>query len=218
MARQVLKWATSTSLSLVASGAAALLLSACSSAPSASTSSSSSTLHRQVPTTSNIASAHFGVDAPICTPAQLAIEQGPVISPPSGHNPVSLELRNQSATKCSLSGYPTISMLVATGSVIPFTYKNVGSLVVTSQPPREVVIPPNHYSFVTMDKMRCDLGNKVVATTLSVTLPANDTPLTPSLSFVRNQPLPAYCGLSDPGSTIYVSPVEPTLAETLATH
>ena len=136
------------------------------------------------------------------------------MSEPTGQHTLALELTNVSGTGCHLSGYAAITLLDTTGKTMPFDYRDAGDQVVTSLPPGNVDLAPGSIGYVTINKYRCDVGDlskggtvRLIppgqAGTVGVSIPAD-------LDF-------AYCGPGDPGSTVYVSPVEATFIATVQT-
>lgn len=135
------------------------------------------------------------------------------ISEPTGQQSLALALTNTSTRSCSLFGYPSIRLLDAEGHELPFTYRQSGDQVVTSRPPLRVTLAPGGVAYVTINKCRCDLGDRGTATTVALVLPGDTSALTmtvpPSLDL-------GYCGPGDPGSTVSVSPFGASLQDTLA--
>jgi len=146
-----------------------------------------------------------------CTASQLRLSVGSAVSEPTGQHSLSLVLANASATTCTLEGYPTITLVDHVGAVLPFTYADRGDQVVTGAMPAPVMFPPGGSGYVTVNSYRCDLGDRGIAAELALTTPDGDGPLRVA---VTDHPL-AYCGPGDPGSTVSVSPVEPSFGATL---
>ncbi len=150
-----------------------------------------------------------------CRPSQLSIANGPDVSPATGQNPLSFVLTNRGAKACVLDGYPTVALLDARGKRLPFRISHGGDQMVTSRPPVAVRMLPRRSAFFVLNKYRCDLGSLKVAKTLRVGFPGVHT------SARLRATLPpygviGYCGRGDAGSTVTVSPIEPTLAAALA--
>jgi hypothetical protein len=82
--------------------------------------------------------------------------------------------------------------------------------MVTDQPPRPVVLPAGVSAWFTINHFRCDSGGTGEARIVFV---ATDGAAT-TLSLSRSDGL-GYCGPGDPGSTVHVSPYEPTQNATL---
>jgi len=87
--------------------------------------------------------------------------------------------------------------------------------MVTPTRPRQVLVRPRHVAFAVINKYRCDLHDQSFPRRLELGIRGGATigelevrlPAWPDI---------AYCGKADPGSTISVSPFEPTLATALA--
>lgn len=148
---------------------------------------------------------------PACRTTQLVMTVGPQVSPSSGQNPLTLRLTNRAQRPCVLHGYPTIAFADERGS-IPFPIRTGGDQMVTPSAPARVLVRGGRSAFVLVNKFRCDLGNVRVARTLRLGL-ADRT--SPRLSLaLRAYPRIAYCG-TNPQSTVFISPFEPSVAATL---
>lgn len=119
-------------------------------------------------------------------------------------------LTNTGTTRCFLTGYPQVTLLDATGTVLPFSYVHESSRYVTHRPPTPVVLAPGGAGYLLVAKYRCDLGVAADATRIELTPPGGTAPLSgPSLHAETVGGL-AYCkgGASDPGQTVSLSPIE----------
>lgn len=123
-----------------------------------------------------------------------------------------MTVRNSGPTACMLRGYPRLTALDASGTVLPFTIHYGGSQSVTNQQPEAVMIGPGGSAFVTFGKYRCDAGDKSLVHQVNVILSNAATPTALDLTTLSHRL--AYCGPGDPGSELAVSPVEPTEAKT----
>jgi len=152
-----------------------------------------------------------------CRSAELYLNVGNRFSEPTGQHTLSLTLTNRSTRPCSLLGYPTAALFDAAGGELPFDYQQHGDQVVTSTAPRRVDISPGSMAFVTLNKYRCDLGDRAVASRVQLLLPTDATPLQATLSPLVSAMSFGYCGPGDPGSIVSISPIAVTLSETI-TH
>lgn len=151
-----------------------------------------------------------------CRAAQLALGFGEPVSEPTGQHTLSLTLTNRSTGSCSLFGYPTVNEFDAAGAVLPFVYQDHGDQVVTASAPKRVELSPGGVAFVTLNKYRCDLGDRSLVSNVQLRLPDDDTPLELFLSASRTTVSLGYCGVGDPGSVVSVSPIAPTFEATIA--
>lgn len=147
-----------------------------------------------------------------CRAADLRLAVGGRFSEPTGQHSLSLTLTNQSQVACYLLGYPGVSLLDGANRPLPFDYKQSGDQVVTSQTPRRIDLASAGVAYVTINKYRCDLGDKGSAQALQLNLPEDSSAL--AVTLVDSSL--GYCGPGDPGTTVSISPFEPTLSETLA--
>jgi hypothetical protein len=120
-------------------------------------------------------------------------------------------LTNEGQTACYLFGYPRITLYDSQNHRLRLTYKRQGDQDVTSSPPRRVDLAVKAYGFVMVNERRCDSGNKAVATTLRLIPPDDTNSITFDIEPLRQL---SYCGSGDPGSTLDISPVEPTESAT----
>jgi len=190
--------------------ACGLLITACSSSsPSVGPSTTSST------STTTAPDAVYGTGAAACLSGDLRLTLGTGVSPVSGHNPLSFTLLNTGAAPCTLDGYPTVALLDEEGVALPFVYTHTGNIMVTASAPQSVLLNPGHVAWVLIDKYRCDLGIKATVAGMTFTPPGDTSAF---MLAAPAEPLLGYCGSGDPGSTVTVSPVEPSIQLTLAPH
>ena len=84
-------------------------------------------------------------------------------------------------------------------------YSPDGDQVVTDRPAARVELGPGQHAYVVVNQYRCDLGDRVSATALSLVPPGNTAAV--SVSLVRATRTLAYCGPGDPGSILHVSSI-----------
>jgi hypothetical protein len=150
-----------------------------------------------------------------CDLLHLGVADG--ISEPTGQHTAVFSLRNDSGTQCSLEGYPGILLLDAKGTTLEFIYGyHAPDQVITNAQPKPLRVAPGGTVYFTLNKYRCDAGDKAVATKILVTIPGASGPLSIRLPNSTGAQTLAYCGPGDPGSTIDVSPFEATITETLS--
>jgi len=149
-----------------------------------------------------------------CRTSRFAISLGPEISPPTGQHPLAFRLDNRGAA-CLLHGYPAVSLFDGRGHVLPFAMRNGGDQVVTSRLPGNVRVERGGSVWIVLDKYRCDLQEVASAHSIRVRLPGTERADRVGRAIPRWLGI-GYCGKGDPGSIVYVSPVEPTFRAALA--
>jgi hypothetical protein len=170
---------------------------------------------RSTPLSSPPAPSAISVYADRCTVTQLRLGIGRRVSEPTGQHTLSFELTNRSSAGCRLDGYPGVALLDATSRSVPFEYTDGGDQVVTSKPPSNVDLAPGGIGYVTINKYRCDAGDVSQSARLRLTPPDDSNTIELPIPVDRNF---AYCGTGDPGSMVYVSPVEPNFIATIQTN
>jgi hypothetical protein len=98
----------------------------------------------------------------------------------------------------------------ARGRMLPLVVEDGGNGEVTAAHPATTMLRVGGSAFILLSKYRCDLEDRGVATTLQVALPGAGGVWRLPVS----QEGIADCGRGDPGSRVYVSPIEPTLLST----
>ena len=150
-----------------------------------------------------------------CTSSQLTLGWGGRISEPTGQHTLSLTLTNSSRAGCHLFGYPGVSFVDPGGRVLPLRYIWGGDQVVTSSKPVMVDVPAGGTAYVLVNKYRCDTTDLMQGAAVRLIPPDERTFL--QVSIMDNVPMD-YCGPGDPGSIVYVSPVEPSFDAVFAGH
>jgi hypothetical protein len=148
--------------------------------------------------------------APRCTAAALRLGKGERVSEGTGQRPISLTLTNVSSRGCHVLGYPGVSYVDSAGRVLPFRYVWGGDQMVTSKPPARVDLPPGGVAYIAANKYRCDMADLARATAVRVILPDERV----ALQLALDVSWISYCGAGDPGSSVFVSPVEPDYVST----
>jgi hypothetical protein len=143
-----------------------------------------------------------------CSPSGLALSLGPDVTPATGQHPLAVRFANHAAKACVLFGYPRMEFRDRAGA-IPFLIRRRGDQMVTPRHPERVLVRPGRAAFVLLNKYRCDRGDVRKARILRLGLPG--TLAWQRASLVLPRGWITYCGRGDPGSTVSVSPFEPTL-------
>jgi hypothetical protein len=150
--------------------------------------------------------------AHVCAASQLRLAYGPEISPKTGQNPRAVRLTNRGPA-CILHGYPTFQLADANGKLLPFAVADSGDQMVTGAPPAPFQLPSGAHAWIALNKYRCDLGDHQLVSTFQLEVHGESGTATLSSPATYDW---GYCGANDPGSTIHVSPFEPTLDQALA--
>jgi hypothetical protein len=137
----------------------------------------------------------------------------------SGETITVFKVMNLSPEPCTVRGYPSVSVLDARGSTVAFTYSDgpYGGFApyVTAIAPQQIRVAAAGSVFFALAKYRCDDGHQLVARTIRIGIPGQE-PVTVSGSFVGQLvPVCSGSGNPDPGQTIQISPIEPTVVATL---
>jgi hypothetical protein len=157
-----------------------------------------------------------------CRLSQFAVSLGPYVSEATGQHTLALRLANNGSRTCVLDGYPRVMLYDAAGA-IPFVISHSGDQMISSRPPKPVVVRPGGHAFVVINKYRCDRG-AVPGTRgtrririSSGTRAAGSASITFGDLHTIPMPyrIPDYCGRGDPGSTLAVSPFVGTVRAAL---
>jgi uncharacterized protein DUF4232 len=142
-----------------------------------------------------------------CQPAalQLAQRRMPGIG---GQETLVFTLTNISGAGCDLQGYPGVSLFTVAGRLLPFHIRWGGDEVLTKARPALVPLPPGGTAYIGLNKSMC-VRHYYRAAHIFQVIPPNDyQPLTYSKPRFA---ILTYCRAGDPGHTVDVSPVEPTV-------
>jgi hypothetical protein len=184
--------------------------------PSIRTGSSTSV---PVTPTSTSPDASFGTGEPACQRSNLRLAWNLSVSPETQEEPIALTLLNTASSPCTLDGYPTVVLSDTQGISLPFVYSHTGDIMVTSGSPQSVLVNPGHIAGILINKASCtsgtyEPGDPSVVSTFAIIPPGSVSALTVK---GPSEPLIAFCGSGQTGSTVAVSPIEPTVELTLAT-
>ena len=149
-----------------------------------------------------------------CVMPQLTVTFGPDISAATGQHPLSVRLTNHGRGACVVEDYPAIWLSDRAGTV-PFVIRHGGDQMVTSSRPTRVLVRPDHSAFVLLNHYRCDRGDVRIARKLRLGLPNATRSASTELAIRRPLARISYCGKGDPGSTLSVSPFEPSVRAAL---
>jgi hypothetical protein len=149
-----------------------------------------------------------------CATGQLTLAEDPeLISEKTGQRTALFDLTNHGATACFLDGYPGVSLLGASGRVLPLQSVSHGDQMVTPAKPHRVDLSPGATAYFAVNQYRCDTTDLAQATAIRVYPPDNTASLTSPLR--PDGRTLSYCGPGDPGSVLAVSPIEDTPTTTL---
>lgn len=136
---------------------------------------------------------------------QLAEQRFPGIG---AQETVIFALTNVSGTGCDLRGYPGIALFTVAGRPLPFHIRWGGDGVLTKAAPVLVPLAPGGTAYLGLNKEVC-VRHYYRAAHIFQVIPPNDYQ---ALSYSKpRSAILSYCRAGDPGHTVDVSPVEPTL-------
>ena len=149
-----------------------------------------------------------------CATAQLTLVEDPeLVSEKTGQRTALVDLTNHGANMCFLDGYPGVSLLDASGRVLPLQSVWHGDQMVTPAKPHRVDLSPGATAYFAVNQYRCDTTDLARATAIRVYPPDNSASLTSPLR--PDGRTLSYCGPGDPGSVLAVSPIEDTPTDSL---
>lgn len=209
--RQVTLLAAAVGIAVATSGCASSPVSAPAGVgPATAASVSAATSSPVVSTATTSADGLAGGGLPQCKSAQLAATAGPRVSEKTQMQSDILQFRNVSATACTLEGYPVINLLDTAGTKLAFNYHDGGNQMLTAKPPQRVSLAAGAVAFAGISEGTCTETVSAQASRAVAVVPRA------AESYAITLPLAlGFCGASDPGHAIYISPFEPTLQEVL---
>ena len=145
----------------------------------------------------------------LCRSSQLRVATGPDVSEKTEQHTLILRIRNVSATRCVVLGYPRITLLDGSGAILPFKYRQGGDQMITGAPPKAVQLAAGSTAYFALNKNACVGRAPSVAASISVALPIDQH--TFALALKRASAL-EYCPHGDPGHVVDLTPIEPTLS------
>ena len=143
-----------------------------------------------------------------CRSSQLGLGVGPDVSEMMEQHTLILRIHNTSASACELRGYPRIVLRDKSGAALPFQYRQGGDLELTNAPPKLVTLSPGGNAYWGLNKNVCVGHDQGLAAEVSFAPPGSRSPLAIAL---RRYLFIDYCGQSDPGHRVDLTPIEPTL-------
>lgn len=146
-----------------------------------------------------------------CRASQLRLGLGPRISEQTGQSTVVFTILNVGRGHCSFLGYPAVRLEDSRGHVLAFRFRDGGDLEITGKPAHRVTVGSRATAYVAINKYRCDLREQGTARRAVMVLPGLSKPLSVTLA---QYPVVGFCGPRQPGSTVDVSPVEPSVIAT----
>jgi hypothetical protein len=163
------------------------------------------------------ANASGGRPAVVAAPCGVAggwrLKLDELWSEPTGQHTAPLAIRRTGASACTLSGYPTVSLLDARGQMLGFRYSHRGDLVVDARKPRPVRVGGHSAAYFLLNKYRCDIRSLSAARWLRVALPGVRGSLVLRLP---HYPILDYCPAEPPSRTVAVSPIVGSLSRAAA--
>jgi len=107
-----------------------------------------------------------------CATGNLILGHGAPVVPMTGEHAVMFTLTNRGSLRCTVRGYPQVTLFDAHGQALPFRYTDGGGAYVTSRKPETVVLAPGASGFVLVAKYRCDQRIAPDAARIRLALPA----------------------------------------------
>jgi Protein of unknown function (DUF4232) len=149
-----------------------------------------------------------------CSISDLRLTTGSLISAKTEQTPVVFVLYNQSATTCTLDGYPRFAMYSRRGKLLPFSYRTGSDLELAAPRPREVRLSRGHAAYFAINAKACVLHTTARVGRVVVNPPNMAATLTTNLQrglFI------GYCAAKDPaGHRIDVTPIEAEISKLFA--
>jgi hypothetical protein len=144
-----------------------------------------------------------------CSIQQFSVTIGRRISEATGQHTLALRLTNRGAA-CTLYGTPALWFEDAQGH-IPFEIRTGTDQMIAAAYPLPVQVRRGGSAWAVINHYRCDLGGKRAASVIRIGLQGAASANAARLVIRNPYERVDYCGKGDPGSTITVSPFEPTL-------
>lgn len=144
-----------------------------------------------------------------CRIQQFVVTIGRRISEATGQHTLALRLTNRGPA-CTLYGTPALWFEDAHGH-IPFVLRTGTDQMIAATSPLPVHVRRGGSAWAVINHYRCDLGDKRAANVIRIGL--QNAAYSNTVRLIVRDPYEHvdYCGRGDPGSTITVSPFEPTL-------
>jgi hypothetical protein len=158
-----------------------------------------------------LANASAGTAINSCRIGKMQLAIGPPVSEKTEQHTATVTLTNIAPTLCRLDGYPTITLFDSRGRLLPFIYSHRGDQMITGTHPPSIDLRSRVPAFVAFNKNVCVGRTTRLARTLRVALPVSQA--SRSIRLPR-YPIIDFCPTGDPGATITVSPIEPSLKDT----
>jgi uncharacterized protein DUF4232 len=150
-----------------------------------------------------------------CRPAQLRLTVGPKVSEATQQDTAVLVLTNVSAAGCDLRGYPDVALSGRGGARLAFSYHPGGDQMLTGAAPALVPLSPGAAAYLAINKVTCAGHESDFARRIQVIPPGDHRAL---VHTVRRFPTLGYCKIGDPGHTIDLTPIEPSLRDLANRH
>jgi hypothetical protein len=165
----------------------------------------SGTAHAATASISNGSGTRLPPQADRCSSAQLSVSQDSGVEAPTQNDMLLVALANRFSTSCWLEGYPRLAFRDKSANILPFDYRYGGDryLWVTRHSPSVVHLAPGADAYLLIDKTPCNSTSDQAAS-LRITPPGN----TKSISLTWSEPFIGYCGRSDLGHVVALSPIE----------
>jgi hypothetical protein len=144
-----------------------------------------------------------------CHNGPFSIKTVKPVSPMTGEHAFVVQLAYTGSAPCTLRGYPRITFYGASGTALPFTYRDGSGPYVTHSAPTYVNLRPADTAFFEVAKYRCDVSGGQTAVRTTAQVPGERGALYPHIHAVASID---YCD-ETPSKFVYLSPVEASEAE-----
>ena len=149
-----------------------------------------------------------------CSPSALKTVWAGFVSPVTAQDPIGFKVENAGSTSCELNGYPGLILKDAAGKPVEMATSHAGNPEVTGASPHTVLLKEGQAAYVRISKTPCYGGDADFVA--SVQLTSGGSAISGKISqrtfYPEDRAYFASCvDQADSGSTVFVSPFEPSM-------